>query len=101
MDHLTLDRKLQSIFNATYNGDLGSIISDLQQWPMLYAICYWIDRAGAVLIFWDPNHTISYNIAIRAKAGEGWAIDMCGVLNLLSPNHCEWALQNEGLLRLP
>lgn len=102
MDHLELDRKLHQIVSlrAMTPGNLGSVISDLQQFPILYAIAYWGDRGASLIIFLDPHHTVSYNIAIRAKAGDPLAIELCQALNLLSPDHCAWALQNEELLRI-
>jgi hypothetical protein len=100
MNHQELNQKLQAIIDSEDAGKLGSVISDLQEFPALYAIAYWVDRGGAVLIFQDPDHTISYNIAIRAKEGDEWAIEACKALNALSPSHCEWALSNEALCRI-
>lgn len=88
MDHQKLDQRLTSI------------ISWLQEYPEVYAFLYEADKAGSGIFFGDPNHTISYNIAIRAKAGDAWAIAACQVLNLLSPDHCAWALSNEALCRI-
>lgn len=88
LDHLTLDQKL------------GSVISWLQQYPELYNFLYELDKAGSGLFFSDPNHTISYNIAVAAQNGNALAEAACEMLNLLSPNHCEWALEHEGILRL-
>ena len=88
IDHLTLDRKL------------GSVISWLQDYPELYQLLYEVDKAGSGIFFGDPTHTISWNIATRAKAGDPLAIAACQALNLLSPSHCEWALSNESLCRI-
>ena len=100
MDHLAIDRKLTSIYRALGDHKLTSIISDLQAFPVLYAIAYWLDRGGAAIIFADPSHTISWNIATRANAGDPVAIEMCEALDLLSPSHCAWSLQNEALCRI-
>ena len=88
MDHLLLDQKL------------GSVISVLQRFRLLYAFLYIMDKAGSGVIFGDASHTISYNIAIRAKAGNELCIELCQVLNILSPDHCAWALSNEKFLRM-
>lgn len=88
LDHATLDRKLTSV------------ISWLQGYPELYNLLYELDKAGSGVFFGDPDHTISYNIAIRARDGDPLAIAACQALNLLSPDHCAWALQNEALLRI-
>ena len=89
MTHQELDTKLTSV------------ISELQKHPMLYTELYALDKAGSGIIFGDPTHTISYNIAVRAQAGNVVAKAACQALNLLSPDHCAWALGNESLCRLP
>ena len=88
MDHLKLDQHLTSV------------ISWLQDYPALYGLLYALDKEGSGFLFGDPNHTISWNIAMRAKAGDPLAIAACEALNTLSPDHCAWALQNEPLLRI-
>lgn len=88
MDHVKLDRRLTSV------------ISWLQEFPALYNLLYEVDKAGSGILFGDPNHTISYNVAIRARDGDPLAKAVCEALNLLSPDHCAWALQNETMLRV-
>lgn len=87
--HVELDQKL------------GSVISVLQGYPALYAFLHQLDAMGAGVLFDNNNgHTISYEIAIRAKSGNQLCGELCQVLNLLSPDHCAWALSNETLLRI-
>ena len=82
------------------NDKLKSVISDLQTIPWLYNLLYALDKMGSGFLFNDSSHTISYNIAVAAKAGNLWAIEACKVLNLLSENHCAWSLANESLCRV-
>lgn len=56
--------------------------------PDLYIELWLIDRATSGLLFMDPNHTISWNVATRAQAGDPIAKAICQALNALSPNHC-------------
>lgn len=102
MEHLELDRKLQEIVSRSeiFTQQSESFIDELKEYPALYFIAYWGDRGGSLIIFHDPNHTISWNIATMAKNGDPIAKKMCQALNLLSPDHCAWALQNEALLKI-
>ena len=79
---------------------LSSIISIIKEWPALYADLHYLDEQGSGLIFGDNSHTMSYEIAIRAQAGNPLCVELCQVLNLLSPDHCVWAISNETLLRI-
>lgn len=56
--------------------------------PNLYLELWLLDRAGSGILFLDPNHTISWNLATRAKAGDPIAKAFCEALNALSPDHC-------------
>jgi hypothetical protein len=88
VDHFALDQHLTSI------------ISVLQGFPALYNALHYLDEQGSGVLFGDNSHTISYEIAIRAQAGNQLCVDLCQVLNLLSPDHCAWAISNETLLRI-
>ena len=62
--------------------------------PNLYLELWLLDRAGSGILFGDPTHTISWNVATRAKAGDPVAKAVCDALNLLSPNHCQVVLES-------
>jgi len=59
-----------------------------------YAVLWLMDKAVDGLLFHDPNHTISYHVALMAREGNPFGAACCALLNLLSPNHCAWALEN-------
>lgn len=88
-EHKMLDRRM------------ASVISLLQQYPEIYNLLRELDKAGSGFLFGDPTHTISYNIALRAQAGDPLAKAACQALNALSPDHCAWALSNESSTTLP
>lgn len=71
--------------NESWGGLLGWIQHDD---PQLYVELWLLDRATDGLLFRDPSHTLSYTIAIRAKAGDPLAKLICDELNALSPDHC-------------
>lgn len=71
---------------------LGNFISKHEN---LLAELVLLDKALSGILFHDPQHTISYNIAIAARAGNPLAKELCLALNVLSPNHCENAIKNE------
>jgi hypothetical protein len=62
----------------------------------VYLELYLIDCAGSGILFGDPHHSISWNIATRAAAGDPLAMALCQALNVLSPNHCQKTLDDEG-----
>lgn len=63
--------------------------------PELYLELWILDHAADGLLFGDPAHSISWNIATRAAAGNPLAKELCQALSLLSPNHCTNVLANE------
>lgn len=71
----------------------GGILGYIEEHnPDLYVELWLLDRATSGLLFRDPNHTLSWNIATRARAGDPLAIELCKALNALSPAHCERVL---------
>ena len=73
--------------------DPGGIIGFLMEHnPELYIVLWSMDKACDGMLFGDPNHTISWHVAMMAKAGNPFGILCCDALNALSPNHCAWAL---------
>ena len=75
--------------NESWGGLLGWIQHDD---PQLYVELWLLDRATDGLLFGDPNHTLSYTIATRARAGDPLAKILCDGLNALSPDHCSKTL---------
>lgn len=43
----------------------------------------------------DPDRTVSAQASEQAAQGEAWAIALCKALDLIDPDHCAKALQNE------
>lgn len=67
----------------------GGILGYIEEHdPNLYVELWLLDKAGSGILFSDPNHTISWNIATRAAAGDRVAQAICEALNGLSPDHC-------------
>lgn len=60
--------------------------------PQLYLALWAMDKAADGALFDDPNHTISWHVAMMAKVGNPFGIICCDALDVLSPNHCAWAL---------
>jgi hypothetical protein len=54
-----------------------------------------LDIAGDGMLFGDPHHTFSYNIAVAAKKGNTIAKVICEALNKITPDHCAKALAHE------
>jgi hypothetical protein len=74
----------------------GGVLGWIEQnHPNLYLELWLLDRAGSGILFGDPSHTISWNIATRAAAGDPVAKALCAALNALSPNHCQVVLETE------
>lgn len=68
----------------------GGILGWLEQnHPNMYMELWLLDKAADGVLFLDPNHTLSWNIAMAAKAGNPIAKLICDALNGLSPNHCQ------------
>jgi len=63
--------------------------------PQLLEELLLLDRVTDGALLDDPEHTLSYNIAMAASRGNWIAKGMCEVLNELSPNHCANAIANE------
>jgi hypothetical protein len=63
--------------------------------PQLLEELMLLDRATDGALFGEPNHTLSYNIAMAAQKGNFVAKLLCHVLNILSPNHCVSAIADE------
>jgi hypothetical protein len=70
---------------SNWGGLLGWIED---RFPNVYTELWLIDRACSGILFGDPNHTLSWNIATEAAAGNPIAVAICDALNALSPNHC-------------
>lgn len=62
--------------------------------PNLYLELWLLDRATDGILFADPQHTLSWNIAERAARGNPIAKALCDGLNALSPNHCQVVLKS-------
>jgi len=72
----------------------GGILGYIEEHdPNLYIELWLIDRASDGILFGDPNHTISWHIATLAKAGNPVAQALCKAFDLLSPDHCQHALE--------
>ncbi|MGO9798849.1 MAG: hypothetical protein ACLPQ0_05260 [Candidatus Binatus sp.] len=97
MDAVTKAATVASIGPApaaeAWGGLLGKIEADD---PNLYLELWLLDRAGDGILFGDPSHTISWNIATRAAAGDPVAKALCEALNILSPSHCANTLASGG-----
>lgn len=52
-----------------------------------------LDQFGNALLLGDPNETISRRTARAWIAGHRWAKILCQILNVISKNHCAWALE--------
>lgn len=50
------------------------------------------DQFANALLLGDPNETISRRTARARNSGEAWAKALCSVLNIISKDHCTWAL---------
>src|ERR1039458_7619068 len=68
---------------TNWGGVLGWIENNF---PNVYTELWLIDRACSGILFGDPNHTLSWNIATEAVAGNPIAVAICQALNALSPN---------------
>lgn len=79
----------------TEANDPGGVIGWLQQHhPTLLNLLLLTDEFYSGLIFQDiTTHTISWHIAMMAKAGNPIAKMACEALNGLSPHHCQKALE--------
>lgn len=79
----------------------GGILGFVEKYdPALYTSLWMLDVATAGALFSnDDGHTISWQIATRAAAGNEVCIALCQALNLLSPNHCQNTLDSEVLLQ--
>ena len=63
--------------------------------PNLFLELWLLDCAASGVLWGDPTHTVSWQIATGAKAGNPIDIAICQALNLLSPNHCAQTLATE------
>lgn len=63
--------------------------------PQLLDELLLLDRLTDGMLLADPEHTLSYNIAMAAQRGHWLAKLACHALNELSPNHCAIALAKE------
>ena len=79
----------------------GGVLGLIEKYdPELYTSLWMIDVAMAGALFSnDGDHTISWQIATRAKAGNAVCQALCAALNALSPNHCQNTLDSETLLQ--
>jgi hypothetical protein len=90
MDPLVKDLLIQRLGPAPSPDNWGGLLGWIEaNDPNLYLELWLLDRAGSGILFDDPAHTISWNIATRAAAGDPVAKALCDALNLLSPDHCK------------
>jgi len=96
MDPLVKELLMQRLGAAPSPDNWGGLLGWIEaNDPNLYLELWLLDRAGSGILFDDPAHTISWNIATRAAAGDPVAKALCEALNALSPDHCKHVLESE------